>query len=350
MKISPIGSTVSKNSFKGQYARNINEESLKQNSLWHKNSSVEKTLDSFHFDKKYVAYFADPLEPISDKVKETVDYVVYDNEPSYPDVNKEVSKNYFGTQRKNYRNDFEEVREYYYRREMGGHADVAEAKYQQWQAAECTRLYDKAGDLRYQKEMAEDNLKSLEKQKAQVLEDIRVAEEEINAQKNLKVNIEKHISDLEKLEKPYAILNNLAKNGSENEESMYEVANKRIQAKKTAALEYHKYLGTTETYKDIVDVENSVYKISKKKNIFQKEFEKLQKTIEKFKPIQENCKETIKNMQLYVDKSRNNITDIEKNIAEKKSLVEDCKAKLIPLFDELKNFYAKQGIKVIKKG
>ena len=40
---------------------------------------------------------------------------------------------------------------------------------------------------------------------------------------------------------------------------------------------------------------------------------------------------------------------VAKQIAEKKSLIEDCKAKLIPIFDELKNFYAKQGIKVIKK-
>ena len=40
---------------------------------------------------------------------------------------------------------------------------------------------------------------------------------------------------------------------------------------------------------------------------------------------------------------------IEK-LQKKKSFIEDCKAKLIPLFDELKNFYAKQGIKVIKRG
>ena len=39
----------------------------------------------------------------------------------------------------------------------------------------------------------------------------------------------------------------------------------------------------------------------------------------------------------------------KKEIAEKTSLIEDCKAKLIPIFDELKYFYANNGIKGLKK-
>ena len=35
-------------------------------------------------------------------------------------------------------------------------------------------------------------------------------------------------------------------------------------------------------------------------------------------------------------------------IKTKQAAIEGFKAKLIPLFDELKNFYVKQGIKVIK--
>ena len=122
MKISPISSTLSKPNFKGQFAYNYNESTLKNNKLWQKNSSVEQTLGAYHVNKTSQAYFADPLEPISDAIKEKADYIVYDNEPAYPEID-EVSKNYFGTQRKNYRDDFEEVRQYYYRREMGGFAD-----------------------------------------------------------------------------------------------------------------------------------------------------------------------------------------------------------------------------------
>ena len=93
MKISPISSTLSKPNFKGQFAYNYNESTLKNNKLWQKNSSVEQTLGAYHVNKTSQAYFADPMEPISDAIKEKVDYVVYDNEPAYPEID-EVSKNY----------------------------------------------------------------------------------------------------------------------------------------------------------------------------------------------------------------------------------------------------------------
>ena len=48
MKISPISSTLSKPNFKGQFAYNYNESTLKNNKLWQKNSSVEQTLGAYH--------------------------------------------------------------------------------------------------------------------------------------------------------------------------------------------------------------------------------------------------------------------------------------------------------------
>ena len=158
MKISPISSTLSKPNFKGQFAYNYNESTLKNNKLWQKNSSVEQTLGAYHVNKTSQAYFADPMEPISDAIKERADYIVYDNEPAYPEID-EVSKNYFGTQRVDYNEDYKAIRNYYYRREMGGFADIADAKYQQWQADACIQMYDKGGHLRWLKETAEDEVK-----------------------------------------------------------------------------------------------------------------------------------------------------------------------------------------------
>lgn len=62
MKISPISSTLSKPNFKGQFAYNYNESTLKNNKLWQKNSSVEQTLGAYHVNKTSQAYFADPME------------------------------------------------------------------------------------------------------------------------------------------------------------------------------------------------------------------------------------------------------------------------------------------------
>ncbi len=349
MKISPISSTLSKPNFKGQFAYNYNESTLKNNKLWQKNSSVEQTLGAYHVNKTSQAYFADPLEPISDAIKEKADYIVYDNEPAYPEIN-EVSKNYFGTQRKNYRDDFEEVRQYYYRREMGGFADKADAKYQQWQAAECTRMYDNAGDLRYKKETAEDEVKNLSTKKEKILSGISNTEQELRAQQDLKVNIDKHITDLEKLEKPYKELGQLASDGAINEQSMYGAAAVRMHNKQDKTLEYGKYQNTPETYKNITSEKDQAYRMSESKKALKEEHKKLQDTIAEFKSIQAGCAKTIKNMKEYIAALKTDVSNIDRKVAEKKSFIEDCKAKLIPLFDELKNFYAKQGIKVIKRG
>ena len=184
MKLSSINFA---NSFKGRtisYNSNNGENGLRGFPYFHKNSSVEKTLGSHHSNPKNIVYFADPLEPITDKIKDKVDFVVYDNEPSYPTL-ENVRRNYLENNRTNYRTQFEEIRDYYYRREMGGFAKVDEAKYQQWQASECIGLYDKAGDLRYKKEKAEDVIQELKSDRANIEAGITNTKQELEQQKEL---------------------------------------------------------------------------------------------------------------------------------------------------------------------
>ena len=195
MQVSAIGgfsifSNKKANTFKGQttdYSIYYGKDDLKKNSFWHKNSSVESTVGSHHTNYTGKVYFASPMEYVNDRIKDSVDYVVYDNEPSYPAI-EEVEKNYVGKLRKNFREDFEEVREYYYRREMGGYANVEEAKNKQKQAAECTGFYDRAGDARYRKETLEDRVSAID-------ESIKTKEKEITnlsgriEQKNKEKNI-----------------------------------------------------------------------------------------------------------------------------------------------------------------
>ena len=300
-------------------------------------------------NKTSQAYFADPMEPISDAIKERADYIVYDNEPAYPEID-EVSKNYFGTQRVDYNEDYKAIRNYYYRREMGGFADIADAKYQQWQADACIQMYDKGGHLRWLKETAEDEVKDLSTKKEKILSGISNTEQELRAQQDLKVNIDKHITDLEKLEKPYKELGQLASDGAINEQSMYGAATVRMHNKQDKTLEYGKYQNTPETYKNITSEKDQAYRMSESKKALKEEHKKLQDTIAEFKSIQAGCAKTIKNMKEYIAALKTDVSSIDRKVAEKKSFIEDCKAKLIPLFDELKNFYAKQGIKVIKRG
>ena len=130
-------------------------------------------------------------------------------------------------------------------------------------------------DLRYKKETAEDEVKNLSTKKEKILSGISNTEQELRAQQDLKVNIDKHITDLEKLEKPYKELGQLASDGAINEQSMYGAAAVRMHNKQDKTLEYGKYQNTPETYKNITSEKDQAYRMSESKKALKEENKKL---------------------------------------------------------------------------
>ena len=73
-------------------------------------------------------------------------------------------------------------------------------------------------------------------------------------------------------------------------------------------------------------------------------------TIENFEQIRKHCDETITEMRNHIVSLAQKKVNIDKEIKNKTALIEEYKQKLEPLFNELSNFYKKQGIiKIIKK-
>ena len=71
MQVFPIRSNSNNASFKGvTESGKYNDWSLRNSSNWHKNSSVDRTLGSYHANPTYKAYFADPMEKVSDFIKQ----------------------------------------------------------------------------------------------------------------------------------------------------------------------------------------------------------------------------------------------------------------------------------------
>ena len=58
-----------------------------------------------------------------------------------------------------------------------------------------------------------------------------------------------------------------------------------------------------------------------------------------------NCQEKIKIAKEYIQDFPKLIAGLNKQIDAKNAVINEFKAKLAPLFDELKNFYVKQGIR-----
>ena len=370
MKISPINSTT----FTGReiyYLSTNGEEGLKKVKGYYQNSSVEKTLGKDHSYPKNKAYFADPMEFVRQDIKDRVDFVVYDNEPSYPKI-EDVKKNYLENNRTDYRKQFEDIREYYYRREMGGFDDINKAKYQQWQAAECTGIYDKAGDLRYKKEITEDEVKALKAERTELQTGIESTQKELKSQKLLNNTLESHIKNLKAMSKPYEALNDISGKGADVENILYTTANTRVNYAKAQeeyikqlensdyynngkeaypqdAPKYAKYENTTKTYEAVQKNMEKAFNIGKTKNGLKKQANLLQKTISEFETILNENVKTISDMQEYIKELTTKAVATDSKIKERTAFIDTCKEKLKPLFEELANFYKKQGIKVIKK-
>ena len=310
MKISPIrsystnsGNNEEKTNFKGRMEIYYGGRPyLQAHKYFHPNSSIEENIGKYHSAKTGKVYFADPMEPVSESIKNEADYIVYDNEPAYPDVNEEVSKNYFGTDRINYRNQYENIRDYFYRREQGGWADKAEAQYQQWQAAECIRIYDKAGDLRFQKETLEDEVTTAKKK-------INQAENSIDLTKTL---IAEKEAELQKAENLIPAL--------ETKENAYKA------------------------FKAEVDKDNGL------NNNAEQDFAAVglagvTAMLASNKDLIQELRTKIQNLKFRLGTLDGNIAGYNNVIETNTPKIKDVKAKLIPLFDELKHFYQKQGIK-----
>ena len=297
------------------------------------NSSVERTLDTFHSKPTGVVYYADPLEGISDKLREQVDYVVYDNEPKYPDVNGEVSENYFGTKRVDYGKKFAEIRDYYYRLEMADSREaekykrnilagidvdkskekmdyyndrIAKSKYQQWQAAECINLYTKGNYLRMHKERMEDTVQAFEN-------DIKWYQSELPKKKALLKE------SREQLANEKSILN------------MLELKKKAYN--KAQILNAYIALDSQEA-KNYAQENDSVERFMERA---EKEIKEQESAVKELETTISWCKNYIINLPGRIAEIRRKIKDTNFNI-------EQAKKGLIPVFDELKNFYAKQKI------
>ncbi len=303
---------------------------LRQTKIPVPNPSVEKTLGSFHTKSTGQVYFANPKEIVNDYLRSKHDYIVYDNEPSYPDVNKEVSRNYFGTERKNYGQDYQEIYEYYKRlenadwktldeikhdnnmpfdtkREKAAYYEhrIDESKYQEDQAKTCKRIYEEGNGLRTEKEYLEDKNSDNERRIKELNNKKNKNEIEIANERQRNVYRRRYLETLGERVQKYEELKKYTEScidtAKGEKEELIDLLLKRTREKEKLTA-------------DLIMGENKISQLSKEN---------------------QEVPALIKNLQNAIVKNNTQIADI--------------KAKLIPIFDKLKNYYASQGIKIIKR-
>lgn len=394
MRISPIKSSTnfSKPAFRGYMVEEKGQYyGTPETHKWAAEQTgrrMEKTLDSFHKNITGKIYYADPLEKINDNLREMVDYVVYDEEPKFPDINHEVSKLYFGTDGDKWIDKrFKDSRDYFYRLEMADSKTVGEyeqkvwnnidkensrrnaeyfkahvndAKYNQETIANCEAIFKESQDLRYKKDNIAYEIDSIKDSIKYSEADIPRAEMELNHRteidkmltekvKNLQERKDNYTKILEQLEtnktKDVSTANSIEKLAKINSEGHREM-------NRTTTCTHNDFISeskASENFKETKSIfEKNMPREASEKNVVLENIEKLTKSIGEFTKKAEENQAYIKKISDYIKALPTIIADKNKDLAKHNQQFEKVKADLIPYFDKLKNYFYSRGLKIIR--
>lgn len=177
MRILPIQShsKMAKTSFKGYFVEGATDNWSHNYQRENSGRRCEQTLGSYHAGKTGKFYYADPLEIVTDSVKEQADFVIYDDEPPFPNPDKDLSQIYFH-QNAHYSipgvDKLKRSGEYFYRMEMADKKTLAEYENNVKSGVNLQDSIDKANyyrgriaDAQYNQETIGKSLEIIEKSK-----------------------------------------------------------------------------------------------------------------------------------------------------------------------------------------
>ncbi len=311
-------------------------------------ATVQRTVEDFHSVHTGKVYIADPLEFVTDDKRMEADYIVYDNEPPYPEVHSEVSRSYFGNDETDYSKRFSDIRDYYKRMEnadritadeyknkiLAGvapeqskekldfyNARIQNAQYQQWQAQECMNIYQKGHDLR-----------------------MLAGKERFRLEHSLRWIVQDIEQDLEFAKSDVEDYNKLLKENNETI-NMLSYRNKLYQELSALPTEINNKLKLQRTDEKSIYADLQLSLIPDEKNILQTRISELEGFIQKYTEQSDWYKTRIAEALEKLKTLPKELIDAKNAVATSERKISNIRGQLIPLFDELKHFYAKQRIK-----
>jgi predicted RNase H-like nuclease (RuvC/YqgF family) len=121
-------------------------------------ASVEETVGKFHDNRTYKIYIADPREVVDDVIKKSHDYVVYDNEPKFPNIVE-----FFDSEQKIVQRGLKEIQDYFNRlfaKVPASARGMSSAEVRRKVAEKCAKIYDAAAEHIENKQNLESRIRS----------------------------------------------------------------------------------------------------------------------------------------------------------------------------------------------
>ena len=395
MKLLPIGRFSSKPVFSGYtvedstpygYPRTHLDAALRTNKRY------EKTLGTFHDDAKNKIYYADPLESIDDGLREKVDYIFYDDEPAFPDINNEVSKAYFNEPKPystwkidTYKKSIDDYKQYFYRMEMADskfvglytdklynnvdvndskekidyyNARIADSKYNQETAAGCIGFLEEAsGKIDYKNNVGI-KVASLSYEIKQRSEELPKAEKELEQRMQLENILSKRLNNLEKRKKAYLEQLQLVKEAQAETLSGINATQEALNYNKEYLPKFGSFFSYTdflalplaeEGYKNAnLRLKIDSGKEEKEQTFINAQLEDIKKSIEKYTVQKAENKVFLKKITDYKEQLPKIIADLKTELNQKSEEYKKLQAELIPYFDKLKNYFYSRGLRQVK--
>ena len=393
MKILPINRYENKPVFKGYVVEdhNCGNTTYPQTNLYALERSgkrYDKTLGSYHPNPTYKIYYADPLEKITDKHRELYDYIAYDDEPRFPDINTEVSKSYFTepypyTQYKieQYAKQMDEYKAYFYRMEMADrkhagdyynnlmhginpedskekldyyNARINDAKYNQETVGNSLNIMNEAKEPINKKNDLGSKVYYLARDIERTKLEIPKADKEIKQRIKLESILDNEIKSLQERQTTYSnLLKLLLATQEETQEGLeftklaaeyndrnlpYNESNKNL----SKPIAVDSYLNAHQRL-DIAGKDEM-----EEIDAIESKLSKVVLNLEKFTAQQQENKNILSDIKQYRKNLPLIIENLEKEFKQKTAEFEKAKADLIPLFDKLKNYFQSRGLKQIR--
>ena len=266
-------------------------------------ASVEETIGNLHNNKTFQVYIADPQEVVDKTIKVSHDYIVYDNEPNFPDIRER----YFTPKYGNLDQEFQNVLEYFKRMENAAvhSSDELLAKRRQELALTCKTIFNESSGLREE----EQDLKLKIQQKSDKIEEIKLNSEKFQRELNIKkATLPRHHKSLQAKDRK---LNNLL--------------DKKIALKNKT--------GTKPEDIDLID--KKIQKMTEVKYALQAKINHYEAKVIYWESYIKNAPKRIAEYSDAIFKMQNRLKEIQ--------------YELKPNFEKLCAFYTANGIKIIKK-
>lgn len=377
MRILPVQNQKAiKPNFRGYFVDDFGYQDQHLKTAKNSGRRMEETIGTFHPYWTKKIYYADPLEQVSDFIKERADYIVYDDEPALFDVDNKVSKMYFFPSEQSahdeYLDNLKKSREYFYRIEMmdqkavKGYANDAEkvayfqahikdAQYNQETIATAENIFKEALPKIQEKNHYYFRAGIIEGDIQNRTAEISKAEHELKQREEMQAILKSKVDNLEAkkseyeallqvLEKDETINSSGIRTSKENYDYNYKnhilYNNYTENLSKPVSIEhYNKY---NRQFKKDLEIEKEEL------NIIKSQFERVKTQLNKYKEFLKQNDLILQKVGQYKNELPAIIEGLKQELARKTALFEKAKSELIPKFEHLKNYLLSRGIRTIK--